>query len=283
MPKVVTETLLFDQGDMETSPIPAPSVSSARDNAEATTAPAMTAAHDTPEADAAPRLEHAQLISRREHFHWSDLAALLRKPSLWLVSISYFFLELCRYALMFWLPLYMVDRLKYSLQLSGYVSSLYELVGIVGALLAGYISDRFMQSRRAPVSAIMLYGLGVILLCQSFLSHYGIAGTVIVISMAGLLSYGPDTLLSGAGAQDIGEVKAAASATGLIEGIGHMGALLSPYLVVYVSGHYGWDHLFLIFAGAAFLAGAVLMPMWDLKPALQSEIAINDEAMQQAR
>jgi OPA family sugar phosphate sensor protein UhpC-like MFS transporter len=176
----------------------------------------------------------------------------------------------------------MVDRLKYSLQLSGYVSSLYELVGIVGAVLAGYISDRFMQSRRAPVSAIMLYGLGLILLSQAFLSRYGLAGTIITISMAGLLSYGPDTLLSGAGAQDIGEVKAAASATGLIEGIGHMGALLSPYLVVYVSGHYGWDHLFLIFAGAAFLAGVVLMPMWDLKPPLQSEIAIKDEAMQQA-
>jgi sugar phosphate permease len=238
--------------------------------------------NDTPEGNAALRLRDAQPTPPREHFRWGDLAALLRKPSLWLVSISYFFLELCRYALMFWLPLYMVDRLKYSLQLSGYVSSLYELVGIVGAVLAGYISDRFMQSRRAPVSAIMLYGLGLILLCQSFLSRYGLAGTAIGISMAGLLSYGPDTLLSGAGAQDIGEVKAAASATGLIEGIGHMGALLSPYLVVYVSGHYGWDHLFLIFAGAAFLAGAVLMPMWDLKPSLQSEIAIKDEAMQQA-
>jgi len=74
--------------------------------------------------------------------------------------MSYFFLELCRYSLMFWLPLYMVTRLKYSLQASGYLSSLYELIGILGAVAAGYISDRFSQSRRAPVSAIMLCGFG---------------------------------------------------------------------------------------------------------------------------
>ncbi len=54
--------------------------------------------------------------------NWSVMAALLRKPSLWMLSISYFFLELCRYALMFWLPLYMVNRLKYSVQAGGYLS-----------------------------------------------------------------------------------------------------------------------------------------------------------------
>jgi sugar phosphate permease len=223
--------------------------------------------------------DHA-LLSPLDRSNWSDLAALLRKPSLWMVSISYFFLELCRYALLFWLPLYMVDRLKYSLQTSGYVSSLYELVGVVGAVLAGYASDRFVQSRRAPVSAVMLCGLGVVLLCQPALAHYGLAGTIAVVSLAGVFSYGPDTLLSGAGVQDIGEAKAAATACGLVEGIGHIGSLLSPYLVVCVSGRYGWDRLFLIFAAAAFLAGITLLPMWRQQPAKPSEINLEGGAVQ---
>ncbi len=202
-----------------------------------------------------------------DRFDWKDLTGLLRNPSLWLIGVSYFFLELCRYALMFWLPFYLVSRLKYSLQASGYVSSLYELVGIGGAVLAGYASDRFMQSRRAPVSAVMLGGLGLVMLLQPALAASGLVGTAIAISLAGVLSYGPDTLLSGAAAQDVGAVRAAATASGLIDGIGHLGALLSPYVVVYVSKRYGWDQLFVVFAVAAFVSGALLLPLWNIGPA----------------
>src|ERR1035441_8417547 len=102
---------------------------------------------------------------------------------------------------MFWLPLYMVNRLKYSLQASGYLSSLYELIGIAGAVMAGYISDRFSQSRRAPVSAIMLCGLAIVLLFEPVLIGFGFLGTAVAISLAGIFSFGPDTLLSGAAAQ----------------------------------------------------------------------------------
>jgi sugar phosphate permease len=219
-------------------------------------------------------------ISSKDRSNWNDLAALLRNPALWMVSVSYFFLELCRYALMFWLPLYLVERLKYSLQVSGYVSSLYDLAGIIGAVLAGYISDRLLQSRRAPISAIMLFGLGIVMVCQPSLTQYGLVGVAIAISLAGVFSYGPDTLLSGVCVQDIGEGKSAATACGLVEGIGHMGSLFSPYVVVYVSGHYGWDRVFLIFAVAAILSGMVLLPMWKLKPQKQSEVRIGSGAVQ---
>jgi sugar phosphate permease len=195
---------------------------------------------------------------------WADLRLLLRKPSIWALGVSYFFLELCRYALMFWLPYYMVRQLHYQVQAAGYLSSLYELIGVGGALLAGYVSDRFHQSRRAPVSAMMLGLLAVVMLFQPMLAHWGMAGMAVVISLAGFLSYGPDTLLSGAAAQDVGEIRAAATATGLIDGIGHLGALASPYLVVMLSERYGWDRLFFVFAGTALLAGGVLLPLWNL-------------------
>ncbi len=243
----------------------------------------LSGAKETPErADLPDSIESTPVRLETLRPNWSALAGLLRKPSLWMVSISYFFLELCRYALMFWLPLYMVNRLRYSLQASGYLSSLYELIGIVGAVLAGYASDRFSQSRRAPVSAIMLCGFGVILLCEPLLTRFGLLGTAVAISMAGVFSFGPDTLLSGAGAQDIGEPKAAATASGLVDGIGHLGAIFSPYIVVFVSQRYGWDRLFFVLAGAAFLAAAALMPIWGLRPSLASESALQETTLQQA-
>jgi sugar phosphate permease len=177
---------------------------------------------------------------------------------------------------MFWLPFYMVNRLKYSFQAAGYLSSLYELIGIAGALLAGYVSDRFMQSRRAPISAMMLFGLGCVMLMQPALAAYGLVGTGIAISLSGVLSYGPDTLLSGAAAQDIGNVRATGTASGLVDGIGHLGSLFSPYVVVYVSERYGWDRLFLVLAGSAFLAAAVLIPSWKQKPEDRADSRIHE-------
>jgi sugar phosphate permease len=238
----------------------------------------LIGAKDTPDVADLPLGMHRDGITLSAvRTDWGGVIALLRKPSLWMVSISYFFLELCRYALMFWLPLYMVTQLKYSLQASGYLSSLYELIGILGAVTAGYISDRFSQSRRAPVSAIMLCGFGIILLCEPALSRLGLAGTAIAISLAGIFSFGPDTLLSGAGAQDIGEPKAAATASGLVDGIGHLGAIFSPYIVVYVSARYGWDRLFVVLAVAAFVAGAVLLPIWNLKPSMHVDAPVEEE------
>jgi sugar phosphate permease len=241
----------------------------------------LIGARETPEQEDLPsglRAEPAE--THKVGSSWSVLASLLRKPSLWVISVSYFFLTLCRYALMFWLPLYMVKGLKYSLQASGYVSSLYELIGIFGAVLAGYISDRLIQSRRAPVSAIMLGGFGIILLFEPSMTHYGLWATALAISLAGIFSYGPDTLLSGAGAQDIGEAQGAATAAGLVDGIGHLGAIFSPYVVVYGSEHYGWNHLFYMLAGAAFVAGGALLPIWNLKPSSHREVPLKDNVLQ---
>jgi sugar phosphate permease len=231
--------------------------------------------------NAVPEPERSPKRTTELQSSWSELVDLLRKPSLWMVSVSYFFLELCRYALMFWLPLYMVERLKYSVEISGYVSSLYELVGIVGAVAAGYASDRFAQSRRAPVAALMLWGLACVMLTQPALGRAGVGGTAIAIALAGILSYGPDTLLSGACAQDIGEAKAAATASGFVDGIGHLGALFSPYVVVYVSERYGWDRLFPLFAAVAVLAGAALLPMWNLTPAACGETPVRAKTIEQ--
>jgi sugar phosphate permease len=215
---------------------------------------------------------------RTDRMSWNDLVQLLRSPSIWTIGTAYFFLELCRYALMFWLPFYMVSRMKFSLETSGYVSSLYELAGVAGAVLAGYVSDRFMRSRRAPISAIMLCGFGIVLLGELMFARHGLAGIAIAISLAGVFSYGPDTLLSGAAAQDIGQGKATATASGLIDGIGHLGSLFSPFLVVSISGRYGWDWLFVFLAAAAFAAAAALIPIWNLEPADRN--GIQDESIQ---
>jgi OPA family sugar phosphate sensor protein UhpC-like MFS transporter len=55
-------------------------------------------------------------------------------PPLVAIAAMYFCVKLTRYAFLFWLPLYMTEYLNYAKPQAGYASSMYELVGVLGAL-----------------------------------------------------------------------------------------------------------------------------------------------------
>ena len=196
---------------------------------------------------------------------WPELAELLRQPALWVISASYFLLEMIRYGFLFWLPLYLTASLAYSARSAGYLSSLFELVGFAGAVAAGYLSDRVFQARRFPVGAIMLACFGVAMFCEPSLAKTGFVGTAIGISAMGIFCYGPDTLLCGAAAQDVGGSKHAGAASGIIDGLGHLGSMASPYLVVLISRRLGWNWLFGLFGILSFAAAAILCLQWNFR------------------
>ena len=195
----------------------------------------------------------------------SAVREVLAEPTLWLIGSMYFFLILTRYAFLFWLPLYMTQHLKYSAQDAGYTSSLYELVGFLGAIIAGYASEKLFQSRRFPVGALMLWGLALTSLILPKLSAMGRLWNAIGISLVGIMTYGPDTLMSGAAAQDVGSKEGAATASGFIDGIGHLGMIASPFVVAFVTAHYSWDILFYLFVVLSVIAGALLATRWNYK------------------
>jgi sugar phosphate permease len=159
----------------------------------------------------------------------------------------------------------MTQHLKYSTQDAGYTSSLYELVGFLGAIIAGYASEKLFDSRRFPVGALMLWGLALTSLILPKLSAMGRLWNAIGISLVGIMTYGPDTLMSGAAAQDVGSKEGAATASGFIDGIGHLGMIVSPFVVSFVTGHYNWDVLFYLFVVLSLIAGALLATRWNYK------------------
>ena len=188
---------------------------------------------------------------------------VISTPAVWAAAGIYFFVKFTRYAFLFWLPLYLSEALHYSNQLAGYSSIAYEAVGFIGVIAAGFISDKLFSARRFPISAIMLLGLSVTLALQPVLSHLGWTPTMIVIGLIGFFTYGPDSILSGATAMDIGEENGAALAAGIINGVGSLGQLLSPLVVAFVSDKYGWDNLFKVFMVFALAASVISLTQWQ--------------------
>ncbi len=194
------------------------------------------------------------------------LVAMFSDPGIWPIAAMYFFLKMTRYSFLFWLPLYMTEHIGYGAGEAGYTSALYELVGLGGAVIAGYVSDRLLGSRRFPVGAVMLWGLGFVCLLQPLAASGGRLSVTLWIAAVGVLTYGPDTLMSGAAAQDVGSAAHAGKAAGVINGVGSFGQLCSPFIVAYVTEAYGWDQLFYLFVILAWIGAALLTARWNYLP-----------------
>jgi sugar phosphate permease len=197
--------------------------------------------------------------------------AVLKNGAVWITAAMYFFLKFTRYAFLFWLPLYLSEALLYSDQQSGYTSMAFEAFGFFGVLAAGFASDYLFKARRFPVSSIMLFGLAIVLFLQPYLSPLGIIPTIISIGMIGFFTYGPDSLMSGAAAMDMGKTHGAALSAGLINGVGSVGQLLSPFVVAYVSQKYGWNALFQLFVIVTLIAAVLLIVKWNYGAENQGE------------
>jgi sugar phosphate permease len=164
---------------------------------------------------------------------------------------------------LFWLPLYLVQRLQYSPEWAGYTSSLFELVGFSGGLIAGYISDRLLNGRRYPVGASMLFALAGWLVIHPVIGRLGPAAMALSISILGILVYGPDLLMSGPASVDAVPAGHAARAAGIVNGIGSLGQLISAYVVATVVSRFGWDQLFTFFLICSVAAGLLLTLRWN--------------------
>lgn len=197
-----------------------------------------------------------------------SLRSLFTDGAIWFAGAVYFFVKLIRYAFLFWLPLYMTQHLGYGPKEAGYTSSLYELVGFSGAILAGFASDRLFESRRFPVAALMLWALAFLSLIHPMIAGRGHVFNAFGIALIGAATYGPDTLIVGATAQDLGRTVRAGTAAGFIDGFGSIGQLCSPFVVSFVSQRFGWDALFYLFVAFAAIGGLLLITKWNYRTAL---------------
>ena len=188
-----------------------------------------------------------------------DAASVLRSPVLWSLSCSYFCLKLIRYSILFWLPYYLNVVLGYTKAQAGYQSVSFEVGGVIGAVTIGFISDRYFPGRRRYVAAVMVAALAGALLLYTRLAPVSVMLNFLGMALVGFCLFGPDTLISGAAAQDIGGKRDVAKAAGFINGVGSTGAIFQGLVTSGVSAKFGWNALFYTFVALALLSSLALL------------------------
>lgn len=193
--------------------------------------------------------------------------AVLGSAVLWCYGASYFGIKFIRYALLFWLPFYLSKRLGYGEEEAGYLSTAFEVGGIAGVIGIGIASDRLRHFSRSALAALCLVLLALALVLYAMYGSSSTIANTITLALVGATLFGPDSLISGAAAQDAGGPYAAATATGFVNGLGSLGAALEGLAVPAISQRWGWDAVFWSFVALAVVSALALLPTLKRAPA----------------
>lgn len=227
---------------------------------------------DTPGSLGLPPVEvfhgEAPPVDRQETPRPEGFTRVLRErvfsnPYVWLVCGANFFIYVIRYVFMNWAPTYLKEVKGIQLDSAGWTLAFFEIAGLVGSLLAGWLTDRFFGSRRAPVCVAFLLATGVsvyaLLALPSGASSFAVSATICAV---GFFDYGPQFLV-GVTMADLAGKEAAASAIGLSGVFGYLSGIVSGWGMGYILVHHGWDGGFRMLVLCAVISAALFALCWN--------------------
>ena len=184
--------------------------------------------------------DHERTFTFREIF----VSHVLNNKFLWAIAIANAFVYFVRFGVVNWIPTYLQTAKGFNFKESGFAWTAFELAGIPGTLLCGWISDRVFKARRAPAT-ILFMGLtlvGLLIYRWNDTGPYWI--DVAALIMIGFFIYGP-IMMIGLHALDLVPKKAAGTAAGFTGFFGYfLGSAPSGAGVGWIAHTWGWDGVF---------------------------------------
>lgn len=146
---------------------------------------------------------------------------------------------------------------------AGILSTIFDIGGVFGGILAGYISD-LIEARAMTAILFLLLSIPALVLYRVYGSVSMITNIALML-LSGLLVNGPYSLITTAVAADLGtqdlikgNSRALATVTAIIDGTGSVGAALGPLLAGYISTR-GWNSVFFMLIVSIFFASLFLI------------------------
>lgn len=150
---------------------------------------------------------------------------ILCNKTIWMLAIAYIFVYVIRFGAEDWMIMYLTKAKGASLaDATNKIASL-PLVGIVGTVCAGMISDKVFKGKRAPVNLIYLVGVILSIIALKFNTISAL--DYVIIGLLGAFTYGPQMMIGGLCAVESSSKKVASAATGFTGTFGYVGAFLS--------------------------------------------------------
>lgn len=219
---------------------------------------------DRPEAMGLPPIEEYRHdpakveVNDEESLHWKDLLFkhVLTNRVIVLLALTNVFVYTLRYGVLNWIPVYLTNEIHGTNIKYGMLGlAIYELAGIIGTLLCGWLSDKVFKGWRSGAGLVFLAGVGIALAIYWALPATAPIGWFyLLIAVIGGLIYGP-VMLIGLQAIDLSPRHVAGTAAGFTGLFGYLlGASLASTGVGVLIEYYGWNVAYGCLLGVVVLA-----------------------------
>ena len=215
------------------------------------------ALRDTPSSVGLPEIEvEGDTGTHGEDKSTAEYKAFVRthvfgNPYLWWISLANFFVYILRFAVLDWGPTLLKEMKHLPLTQGGWMVGTFEVSGVIGMLIAGWVTDRVFGGRGARTCVFCMIGaaLGLFLFWQ-----FGTTTTraTAFLAMSGFFIYGPQALI-GITAANLATRRAAATAAGFTGLFGYASTIVSGWCLGKLVDTSGWNVAF----GALLAIGAL--------------------------
>jgi len=200
-----------------------------------------------------------------------DLRYLLKKvftnPVTLTIAVAEFCIGFTRHGFEQWFPRYMQEAqgLKLDSPVFQQGAFIIVLAGIGGAFAAGTVSDWVFRSRRTPVAFIgFVLQIGCLAVIWQSPGVSWVIAAFVVNSLAISMVH---STLSGAASMDFGGQKAAATATGLFDGMQYIGGAAVGWGMGWLLETWGWVTWAPSMVGFSLIGAVLMLKVWNAVPA----------------
>lgn len=176
--------------------------------------------------------------------------------NIWGCAIGYFFMVGITYAIMTWVPTYLISVKKFSIIKMGFVAAAPWVGAMLGNLIGGWLSDKVFDRRRKPVMILTAAST----VCMMYSLLYSPNDPVVlgaVLLLAGiLLNLGYSTFL--VYPMGIATKEKCPFAASIVNTAGSLGGAFAPFVVGVLLDKFNWDMVF------TFLSASSLMTLFIL-------------------
>jgi sugar phosphate permease len=222
---------------------------------------------DTPPSVGMPEVEGSQTGPVQQspaEFRAMLMDRVFRNKYVWIVSMANFFVYAIRYAVFDWGPTLLTEAKHFRLTHAAWMLAAFEVAGMIGALLAGWLTDRFFSGRamRVGLISMILATISVYLFWK--VPHQTEWQSTFLLCATGFFVYGPQCLVAIA-VSHLASKRAAATAIGLTSIFGYASTILSGWGLGKLVGKQGWDAGFEGIVGVGIVGIIFFAAAWPVR------------------
>lgn len=223
---------------------------------------------DTPQSVGLPEVkgteDTATTSEDRKSFNAFVIENVFRNKYIWLFALANFFVYVVRYAVLDWGPTLLSEAKGVKLNHAAWMVTAFEVSGIVGMLLGGWLTDRVFGGRGARSCLVYMAMAGLAILIFWKLPAHSKALSTVTLCAAGFFIYGPQALI-GIAVANLATKRAAATAAGFTGIFGYASTLVSGWGLGLLVEKHGWDAGFMGMVAMSIIGTLLFAAAWKAK------------------